>query len=87
MKRDYNIELYRCLCMLGIVCIHAFSWTDYVSHGLWALSSPSLVGFVLISGWFGVHFRPHKLLRLLGTVVACGAIAIVVSGGGGATIS
>lgn len=68
--------------MLGIVCIHAFSWTDHVLHGLWALSSPSLVGFVLISAWFGIHFRLNKLFRLLGTVVVCVVVAMMISGMG-----
>ena len=68
MKKDANIELFRCICMLGIVCIHVFSGASKVSHHAWALSCPCLLGFMMISGWFGIHFRLTKLLRLFAVV-------------------
>ena len=81
MKRDYNIEFFRCLCMFGVVCIHAFSCSKHVSHGLWALSCPSLIGFVMMSAWFGIHFRPAKMIRILATTFFCALIATMMSGG------
>lgn len=82
MKKDANIELFRCICMLGIVCIHVFSGASEVSHHAWALSCPCLLGFMMISGWFGIHFRLTKLLRLFGVVVACVLTDTVILGGG-----
>ena len=81
MKRDGGIDLYRCLCMLCIVCIHTFSMCDNPSPRLWALSCPSLVGFVLISSWFGIHFKWQKICRILGMVVFYTAVAIPFYGG------
>lgn len=83
MKRNCNIELFRCICMFGVVCIHAFTWTEHVSYRLWALSFPSLIGFIMISAWFGIHFRFRKLVRLIGTVVFCSAITLFFDNGGG----
>jgi len=80
VKKDANIELFRCICMLGIVCIHVFSGASKVSHHAWALSCPCLLGFMMISGWFGIHFRLTKLLRLFGVVVACVLTDTVILG-------
>lgn len=82
MKRDYNLDLYRCICMLGVVCIHSFSWCEDVSHKLWALANPSLVGFVLISARFGIHLKPMKVFKLLGVVAACLVVCGIIAGGG-----
>lgn len=68
MNRDKNIDLFRCLCMLGIVGIHSFTWCDNTTRIGWALCCPALVGFVMISGWFGINFRWKKLVRILGVV-------------------
>ncbi len=81
MKRDGGIDLYRCLCMLCIVCIHTFSMCDNPSPRLWALSCPSLVGFVLISSWFGIYFKWQKICRILGMVVFYTAVAMPFYGG------
>lgn len=80
VKKDANIELFRCICMLGIVCIHVFSGASEVSYHAWALSCPCLLGFMMISVWFGIHFRLTKLLRLFGVVVACVLTDTVILG-------
>lgn len=67
--------------MLGIVCIHAFNWASPTSHGLWALSSPSLIGFMMISGWFGIHFKPMKLVRMAGVVITCFLVGAFMADG------
>ena len=82
MKKDVNIELFRCICMLGIVCIHVFSGATEVSRHAWSLSCPCLLGFMMISGWFGIHFRLFKLARLMGVVLACVFMVALLQGGG-----
>ena len=77
-KRDPNLDLYRVLCAFGVVCIHVFAWTEHVSYGLWRLSCPSLIGFVIISSWFGIHFKPQKLLGLIATTATCVVICLSV---------
>lgn len=86
MKRDNNVELFRCICMLGVVCIHAFTWANHPSHGLSAICSASLIGFVMISAWYGIHFRVSKFIRLIATVVACVAIGMVLVPNGGGNV-
>ena len=81
MNRDCHIEAYRCLCMLGIVGIHAFTWCHNLTRVGWLLCCPALVGFVMISGWFGIHFKWIKILRILGTVGYCVVVSEILRGG------
>ena len=66
--------------MFGVVCIHAFTYGQ-VSHVAWALSCPALIGFIMISAWFGIHFKPMKLVRLLGTTAYCVAAIFAITAG------
>lgn len=77
-KRDPSIELFRCLLMYGIVLLHCW---HHCGVGFWCVSivRPCLVGFVFISGWFGLHFMPSKVLKLYGVQLYCILIAMFLS--------
>ncbi len=70
--RDARIELFRCICMLGVVFLHALTQGGYAeSHrGLDNLMVPSVVGFVFISGYFGIRCKVKSVLKLLGIGLA-----------------
>lgn len=63
--KNPGIELFRALCMFGVVLIHTTTFTDYPSPRIWCLASPSVVGFIIISGWFGIKLRWSKIIRLI----------------------
>lgn len=68
MKRDVEVELYRCALMLGIVFLHTITFSPYVAERPTWLANilcSCVNGFVIISGWYGIRFRPSKILRLL----------------------
>lgn len=73
MKRDASIELYRCLCMFAVVLLHMLDQGGYAEghRGLDNLMSPGVVGFIFISGWFGIRFKWSGVLKLLGIGFAC----------------
>ena len=65
--RDPKIELFRCLCMFGVVLLHALTQGGYADahRGLDNLMTPSVVGFVFISGYFGIKCRIKGVLKLI----------------------
>lgn len=71
MNRDSRIEILRCLFMFGICLLHAITQGGHCSRWIDNLLSPSVTGFVVISAWFGVKFRPSKVLRLAGVAAWC----------------
>lgn len=78
MKRNPNIELYRCLMMLGIVMLHIFAipevWRIGGNKFVYVLM-PCVDGFALISGYFGVRFSFVKLAKLY--LIALWSVLIV----------
>lgn len=87
MKRNSSIELYRVLLMLGVCVLHAMTMCGHNSGPIWGRFTYVLyscvVGFVFISGWFGIDFKFRKLLRLWGVAFYAAFVAIVVSVWGG----
>ena len=83
MKRNASIEFYRCLCMAGVVLLHALTQGGYAEghRGLDNLMVPSVVGFVFISGYFGIKFKFISVLKLLGIGLWSYIVLVVVSGG------
>lgn len=81
MKRDASIELYRCLCMFAVVLLHALDQGGYAEchRGLDNLMMPGVVGFVFISGWFGIRFKWSSVLKLLGIGFGCWLTLTVVT--------
>lgn len=67
IMRDSRIELYRCLCMFGVVLLHALDQGGYADahRGLDNLMTPSVVGFIFISGWFGIRFKLKSAAKLI----------------------
>lgn len=71
MKRNCSVELYRICLMLGIV------WLHVVNQGPYRHVFPSNVllacvpGFVLITGYFGAHYRLSKIVRLYALAFWC----------------
>ena len=80
--RDVRIELYRCLCMAGVVMLHALTQGGYADahRGLDNLMTPSVVGFVFISGYFGIKCKLKSLLKLLGVGLSSWMVLAIVSG-------
>lgn len=79
-KRDARIELFRTLCIFGVCFLHALEQGGYAgSHrGLDNLLMSSVVGFIFISGWFGIRLRLSHILRLLGIGVYCAIVPVVL---------
>lgn len=66
--RDPKIELFRCLCMFGVVLLHSLTQGGYADahRGLDNLMTTSVVGFMFISGYFGIKCRVKSVMKLLG---------------------
>lgn len=81
MKRDASIELYRCLCMFAVVLLHALDQGGYAEghRGLDNLMMPGVVGFVFISGWFGIRFKWSSVAKLLGIGFGCWLTLAIVN--------
>lgn len=81
--RDPEIELLRVLLMLGICIVHIINigrapgWVDSLTwlHGLVVCS---VVGFVFISGYYGIRFSFAKLLRLYGVAFYCAFVSALI---------
>lgn len=83
MNRNPAIELFRVLLMLGVCVLHAMTMCGHNSGPIlgrltYVLYS-CVVGFVFISGWFGIDFKFRKLLRLWGVAFYAASVAIVVA--------
>ena len=80
MKRDASIELFRCLCMFGVCLLHALDQGGYADphRGLDNLMAPSVVGFIFISGWFGVKLKLRSLAKLIGIGLYCAAAVTII---------
>lgn len=88
MKRDANIELYRCLLTFGIVILHVIGFYGKEWHWLSSMFVWCVPGFVFITGYFGIKFSVAKILRLYGICMWCFPVSIAVgqSGTGGGVV-
>lgn len=70
--RNPAIEAYRCLLMFGICILHSCH-IFYPNSAYWPKSvlCTCVVGFVFISGWFGVRFSVSKVMKLCGVYAYC----------------
>lgn len=71
MKRDVNIELYRCFLTLGIVILHVIGLYGKEWHWLSSAFVWCVPGFVFITGWFGCRFSFRKVAALYGVGLYC----------------
>ena len=63
-NRDSGLELFRILLMFGIVLLHVCGQGKYKCVWPTNLLRGAVVGFVFISGYFGIRFSLSKLLGL-----------------------
>ncbi len=71
-ERNSSFELLRLLCIFGITVMHAFanidtggSWLNTEAHILFnSVFNTGVTCFILISGYFGIHFKLEKLVRM-----------------------
>lgn len=82
MNRNMGLECYRCLLMLGIVMIHASGHCHYQQRWGTVFFDWCVAGFVFISGYFGIKFRPSKIISLVGIGLFCSFSSGALSGAG-----
>lgn len=71
-SRNMSIELMRCCMMFGIVLDHIMTQDGWFAQGgpfvrqfINLLGGPGVVGFVFISGYYGIRYSKEKAFRLL----------------------
>lgn len=75
MKRDANVEVFRCLLMALIVLNHCYCFGPWYANGaMWTLFFTTFIhwhvdAFIGISGWFGIKTTAKKFLRLWGLMM------------------
>jgi surface polysaccharide O-acyltransferase-like enzyme len=77
--RHTGIELFRIIMMFGICMIHACRQGHYArADAFTAILCASVVGFVFMSGYFGVSFKLSKVVRLYSLcVLYCCLVPII----------
>ena len=73
--RNHSIDFFRCVLMLGIIAQHVVGQGAYIRHGVDFLTNWCVCGFVFVSGYYGIKFRPSKFISL----ICLGAFCAVVS--------
>ena len=77
--RENNVELLRLVLMYLICMIHAVGYVDARwCHWLTNVSFVGVLGFVLISGYYGIRFSLMKAVKLEGVAVGC-AVTVVAA--------
>lgn len=79
VSRDFRLDVFRIFCMY-LICLNHSVW--YVAsrwtHPLVCLSSAGVIGFVLISGYFGIRFSWRKVVNLELTALSCAFLVILL---------
>ncbi len=80
MKRDANIELFRILLMLGICWLHCCQQGGGFAEtmNIYYLMRPCVVGFVFISGWFGIRPGWKKFARIIVLGATCAFLSVII---------
>ena len=78
--RDSSIDFYRTIMMLGVCFIHSFGingtmYSKAVSSALYFC----VCGFIFISGYYGIRFRPSKIIELYGLGAFGAAVATIAT--------
>ena len=74
--RDVGIEWLRATLMFGICLLHSATMCGHPNKWIQGLLTPCVNAFVFISGYYGIRFRPSKIIRLYGIGIFC-AFAVV----------
>lgn len=79
-KRNPAIELLRIVLMFGICWLHCSSQGGAFRETkcLYYLLRPCVVGFVFISGYFGMRFSWRKIAKLVLLCVWCAACSLII---------
>lgn len=80
--RNASIDFFRCLLMFGIVVQHVVGQSAYIRHGADFLTNWCVCGFVFVSGYFGIKFKPSKFLSLIALGAFCAIVSNMVYGKG-----
>ena len=78
--RNASIDFFRCLLMFGIVVQHVVGQSAYIRHGADFLTNWCVCGFVFVSGYFGIKFKPSKFISLIALGVFCAVVANMAYG-------
>ena len=75
-NRNLGIELFRIVCMFAICMQHAVNFSNTGAKGFegrfWNFG---VVGFALITGYYGVTFNVRRIVKLWLTAGTCAAVA------------
>jgi len=63
-ERNPAIELYRVMLMFGICVLHSITQCGHNIPWIANILLSCVVGFVFITGWFGVKFSWWKIIKL-----------------------
>lgn len=76
--RNIGLDLFRIVMMFGICLIHACGQGEFKNATLHNIAMPCVVGFAMLSGYFGLRFSPSKILRLYSMAIGyCLVIPLV----------
>lgn len=76
--REPGTEIFRVALMFGICLLHSIGKSGYQTPWMALLLMPCVNAFCLISGYYGVSFKPSKVLRLYGVAVFCGMLIVAL---------
>lgn len=77
--RDGSVECYRVFLMFGICLLHVLFFGHFDRPFVHNVLKFCVVGFVFISGYYGIRFSWKKIVRLYGVGIYCAAVAAVIS--------
>ena len=81
--RNAGVDLFRCLMMLLIVLHHVIVHTHFSSCAVLkpvlAFSNMGVVGFLVLSGWYGVHLSARKVCSIAGQIIGYGLFFSLLS--------
>jgi surface polysaccharide O-acyltransferase-like enzyme len=66
--------------MFGIVIQHVVGQSAYIRHGADFLTNWCVCGFVFVSGYFGIKFKPSKFISLVALGVFCAVVSNMAYG-------
>ena len=80
MQRDVTIDLMRLAFMYMICMVHAVGcdnsrWTHWLTN----ISFAGVLGFVLISGYYGIRFSWRKVLKIEGVGIGCALTVVTLA--------
>ena len=80
MQRNASLELFRIVMMLGICWLHCSQQGGLFQETRWIYRDmrPCVVGFVFLTGYFGMSFKLSKAFKLTGVCLWCALISVLL---------